>query len=505
MVDEPPRDSWLDRVRAWERRTDHPIRIVTTGLVALAVTFLLCLPFGLSVIEFRPTAPYVASGLVSQIFATASGYPYLTVNAFNPWALMAGDTGNSLANSGLWACDGPWTAVNGCAYGVASIAGIPPVLIGGVLMLAVTLAVSLVAARHPDRITILLCLTILAIAFYVVPTRVHERYAYPVFALAIILAAVAWRWRLAYVALTMTVFLNMYAALTNPFYKNPGISDWLGIGPSLRAESGVALIALANGAIFLWAIAQLRPSARARLAEELAYERELAADEDAQTNRTTGEPVPAGGSDGVGDLPVASARGRASSSAICRAGATSPALAPAGAVAAPMASWTPRPTIDEVGVVGWLKARFNETPVRPDRSATLRHEGGGRLDRLDLFLIVLLILGTLFLRTFRLAEPYQMHFDEVYHARTATEFLQSWRYGLSHDIYEYTHPHLAKYAMAAGLVAFGNDKVNATSDLDVPVVAAVVEPRRLDELAPGGRPASASTSRPGPRSGPTTS
>ena len=48
-----------------------------------------------------------------------------------------------------------------------------------------------------------------------------------------------------------------------------------------------------------------------------------------------------------------------------------------------------------------------------------------------------------------------MHFDEVYHARTATEFLQDWRYGISHDIYEYTHPHLAKYAMAAGLVAVG--------------------------------------------------
>ena len=27
------------------------------------------------------------------------------------------------------------------------------------------------------------------------------------------------------------------------------------------------------------------------------------------------------------------------------------------------------------------------------------------------------------------SEPYQMHFDEVYHARTATEFLQDWRYG----------------------------------------------------------------------------
>ena len=88
------------------------------------------------------------------------------------------------------------------------------------------------------------------------------------------------------------------------------------------------------------------------------------------------------------------------------------------------------------------------------------------------------------LRTFRLAEPYQMHFDEVYHARTATEFLQYWRYGLSHDIYEWTHPHLAKYAMAGGLVLWGEDHVSATSDLETPVRAVAVEPRRVDELAP---------------------
>ena len=61
-------------------------------------------------------------------------------------------------------------------------------------------------------------------------------------------------------------------------------------------------------------------------------------------------------------------------------------------------------------------------------------------------------------RMWRLDEPYQMHFDEVYHPRTATEFLQDWRYGISHDIYEWTHPHLAKYAMALGLVTFGEDK-----------------------------------------------
>ena len=79
-----------------------------------------------------------------------------------------------------------------------------------------------------------------------------------------------------------------------------------------------------------------------------------------------------------------------------------------------------------------------------------------------------------------------MHFDEVYHARTATEFLQDWRYGLPHDIYEWTHPHLAKYAMAAGLVLWGEDDVAATSDLGVPVVAAAVEPRRIDADASRG-------------------
>ena len=248
----------------WERRTDHPIRIVTTGLVAVATTVLLCLPFGLSVIEFSSTAPFLKSGLLSQVFATASGYPYLTVNAFNPWALIPGDTGNSLANSGLWVCDGPWGA-DACGSGVASFGPIPAVLVGTVAMLVVVAIVSLLAARRPDRLTLLLGLTILAIAFYVVPTRVHERYAYPAFALAIMLAAIAWRWRVAYVVFSVTVLLNMYAALTNPFYNNPGVSDWLGIGPGLRTELPISVIAIVNAAVFLWAFAQLRPLARFRL------------------------------------------------------------------------------------------------------------------------------------------------------------------------------------------------------------------------------------------------
>ena len=70
-----------------------------------------------------------------------------------------------------------------------------------------------------------------------------------------------------------------------------------------------------------------------------------------------------------------------------------------------------------------------------------------------------------------------MHFDEVYHARTATEFLQEWRYGEPHQIYEFTHPHLAKYAMAIGIAGLGNNRVTGEADLGVPVASAVLEER----------------------------
>ena len=50
-------------------------------------------------------------------------------------------------------------------------------------------------------------------------------------------------------------------------------------------------------------------------------------------------------------------------------------------------------------------------------------------------MLVLLVVSAV-TRGFRTDEPYGMYFDEVYHARTATEFLQDWEYGDPHDIYE---------------------------------------------------------------------
>jgi predicted membrane-bound dolichyl-phosphate-mannose-protein mannosyltransferase len=116
-------------------------------------------------------------------------------------------------------------------------------------------------------------------------------------------------------------------------------------------------------------------------------------------------------------------------------------------------------------------------PRGQDRSAELATESHGRLDRLDLWMVVVLIVGLLSMRAYNLGQPTSMYFDEVYHARSATEFLQDWNYHLPHNIFEWTHPPLAKYAIAAGITLFADDKVTGSANLGVPVHTAIVQER----------------------------
>ena len=479
----------LDRLRAWEAQTGHWWRILTTGLAGFLTAVILCLPFGLSVLELTPGFPFLSSGLIDQIVIAGGGYPYLTVNAYNIWAIVPGDTGMSLANAGVWVCDAVLPDVERCGAGVAQFGALPTVVIGAVLLLATIGLILWVVARHPDRLTILVSLAVLALAFYAVPTRVHERYGFPFFAIGAILFAVSPRWRIAYVVLSVATFANMYVVLTTLYPDNPSISDWLGIGGFLRSEVGVVAAAVAHTLAFGWALLQLRSSARERLAAELEdASREPEPESDA-------EPSGAGRRPGPRDRRCRG--GRRGRSRECRRFGLRrrgrchghrrrlPLAGSTAVAAAAMPTWTDRRSFSEVGITGWLRDRLHDVPTRADRSASLEGEGGGRFDRLDIWILLVLFVATLGMRTFRLAEPAQMHFDEVYHARTATEFLQSWRYGLDHDIYEWTHPHVAKYVMAGGIALWGEDDVSATSELGVPVLAAAHEPRREDSLQDG--------------------
>ncbi|MBA2719102.1 MAG: phospholipid carrier-dependent glycosyltransferase [Chloroflexi bacterium] len=494
----PPGAGLLDRFRAWERRTGHPIRILTTGVAGFLTAVALCFPFGLSVLEPGRDGGLFQSGLVEQVFKTAGGYPYASVNAYNPWALAEID-GNGVAVNSGWACDtlilNPAEGAVECPAAV-TIGPFPAVVVGAALLVAAFVIVSLLVARRPTPLMMLVGLTVLAIAFFILPTRVHERYLFPFVALGAILAAVSIRWRVAYVVLSLTTFLNMYVVLTTLYPDNPGIKDWLGIGNTIRDQSGVTLVALAALGASIWAFVQLRPAANGGLESELAASAvddvEDAWEPESMAFADAPEPVPVAASArswsantegaGAGAGGWLAGRSPAGSTADTDADAAIPRRAPVR-----MPIWNEPPSFSALGPVGWFRAKLAERPVRADRSQALHDEPPGRLDKLDAWILVVLIVSLLGMRMFRLGEPYQMHFDEVYHARTATEFLQQWRYGISTDIYEWTHPHLAKYAMAGGLVAWGEDRVTATADLGVPILDAAIEPRHDDPTLPHGR------------------
>src|SRR4051794_7258235 len=254
---------------SWELRPLGWVRIVTTGIVGFVTAVLLSAPFGLTVIGVSGVAPYLDSSLLRLVFSTAATYPYLTVNAYNWWSLFPVD-GQSAATAGgaLWIPDAPRNV--GEAFG--AIGPLPAGLVG---------------------------VTVLALAFFAVPTRVHERYLFPFFALAAILVAFSWRWRIAYVVASMATIANMYVVLAL-FYDNPQVPDWLGIGEGLRSPQGVWLVPLMPPAAFLWGLAQLRPTARASLVDELQQGsvKDVEPADDARRDVPLGIPadsVPAGG------------------------------------------------------------------------------------------------------------------------------------------------------------------------------------------------------------------
>jgi 4-amino-4-deoxy-L-arabinose transferase-like glycosyltransferase len=454
----------------------HPIRLLTTAVAGAVTAVALSAPFGLSIFD-----------LLHQIAETAGGYTYLTVNAFNPWALVEQGR-NGLASNGAWICD----AVTPRCSTPFLIGPFWAVFAGAALLIVCILVIAIAVGLKPDRLSILVGLAVLALAFFVVPTRVHERYLFAFVPLGAILAAVSRRWLVAFAGVCLALFANMYVVLAvlypgNPKITNcgdghspcPPFSSLQGVGDALRSPTGVTAVAIIAFTAFVWGVLQLRRSAREALKRELlstASEGVVPVEVEAPV----AEARQAGEWDGDWDLaPVAGSR----PSAIALAASSGTGIGGMAESATPWQIWRGGESGPFSGIRRWLVAR----PVRPDRSRALEGEGGGRFDRLDVWVIVVLVVAALGLRLFRLAEPYQMHFDEVYHARTGTEFLQDWRYGIPHSIYEYTHPHLAKYAMALGIEWFGDDQVTGQSDLGVGVRDAAIEPRWDDATMPEDR------------------
>jgi predicted membrane-bound dolichyl-phosphate-mannose-protein mannosyltransferase len=403
------------------------IRVLTSLASGLGTLVLLILPFRLAI--WAPADPTLS--LVDRFIAASNTYKGLTINAFNLWR----NPWTGLGDYYRWGCDSPPPTCSG-NEGIAFMLGSLPVswqLVGAILFGIAALITLWMVARRDDPAGLLIGALALAVAFFALPTRVHERYLFPALALAAPLVARTWKWAALYGVVTLSFFANVYWLYTTDFFwvggkfpYNPGLGRLpMPRDPLLATvvfnDTGIYLLSLMIVVALAWLLT--RATAMALGVPEAGAE--------------SSEPMPA----------------------------APPPPEAAAAAPEPRASHLPL----------WLR----RDPLDPYRDEPRR-----RLDRLDLLLLATLVVVAFVFRLWRLEIPRHTHFDEVYHARSATEWLADWQEGWTRDTYEWTHPPLAKYLIAAGIVLADPNKVVGGTDLDAPATAMAVAPQRTAQTRP---------------------
>lgn len=398
------------------------LRVLTSLAAGVVGLTILLLPFGMTIFVsqadgpscfgFPPADP--VRSLIGKFCEASETYTGLTIAAFNVWRNPWSGLGDTFFR-------GDDTTVALLIGGM----GLTWQQVGTGLFAAVAVIALWQVARRDDLRGILLASLLVAVAFFVLPTRVHERYLFPALALAapLLLSSRIWPWL--YGGLSLVFFANIYWVYTEDWsfsgrINNPGAGGQPMpqdpfLTSTLLTDAGIWLICLF--AVVLLGLVLWRSVRHARRPSE-----SIAAPEPMRRE-------------------TAPAR------------ATSPMVVPRRG--------GPR--------LGWLT-------VNP-ADAYLREPARG-LDRRDALILLALVLFAFVFRLWRLDIPRSQHFDEVYHGRSATEFLSAWQEGWDRDVYEWTHPMLAKYLIAAGIVVADPNQVTGSSPLGAASSALAVAPKR---------------------------
>ena len=153
---------------------------------------------------------------------TAVRQPMTSLHAFNPWGLFVG----------------------------FNLPDEPYVGLGSVLLLLGVAGSMLGLRRRPDLAVVLAVGAALVLAFYFLPTRVHERYLFPALALLAPFALAGWREMAAYLTLSLSFAAALLYALhdTTPFDLPEPWATWI------MSEAGVWVIGLVLiGSAIAWA------------------------------------------------------------------------------------------------------------------------------------------------------------------------------------------------------------------------------------------------------------
>ncbi|HBN09611.1 MAG TPA: hypothetical protein DD435_13485 [Cyanobacteria bacterium UBA8530] len=272
--------------------------------------------------------------------ATAATYPYSTVNAFNVWAM----TGNWKPDSRL-------------------MLGLPHRIWGMIFLFALIVGVGIYLYRNLEKsfnFSFFLAGSLLLMGFYLLPTRMHERYMLPAIAFLAITAAINRNLKTVYWGFTITSLLNVLWVFFYYLTMKETNSWFSGIN-SLVENGGRTLIVLAN----MWLFGDLMGYLAGRSPNEVETQK-------------------------------------------------------------------PNPFFERIKKLPLPRFDF--------------YEPWDKWDWRILFGIASLFF---LVGLWRLGIPNEKIFDEVYHARTAIEYIQ----GI--NPYEWTHPPLAKLIVAVGIMVFG--------------------------------------------------
>ncbi len=185
----------------------------------LAAGLVVCVPLALHPVRY-----------VGMLADAAVRQPSTSLNAFNPWALLVG----------------------------FKIPDDPYVGWGSALLIVGVIGALLGLRRRPRLAVVLGVGAVLVLAFYFLPTRVHERYLYPAIAMLAPFAPAGTGQLVAYLALSGAFAGSLLYALldTTPFTLPEPWAAWIQSDAGIWVI-GVALIA--SGVAWAWFLAVRRP------------------------------------------------------------------------------------------------------------------------------------------------------------------------------------------------------------------------------------------------------
>jgi len=161
--------------------------------------------------------------LTDIYFGAYSGYAYTSVNAFNIWGLF-----------GMWVPDGNLFILGWIMFAAFSF---------------FTLYVLNKRWGKSDYMLIFFAAFMLLFAFFMLPTRIHERYLFPTISILALMFPFVKKARLFYSVITVTFLTNIaYVLYWLNLYTNAGYS----YSPNLSGDIVVIIIGIVNVIMFLY-------------------------------------------------------------------------------------------------------------------------------------------------------------------------------------------------------------------------------------------------------------